>query len=224
MRVSLIRYTPEPELTIAAAARLCYSQIGVTEILDRLSEAQMRRLLQQLISSGHHSVLEHASFTFGVDGLSRASSHQLVRHRLASFSQQSQRYVSLDSPEYVTPPSIAEDPDLKREFELSVESAFAQYRRLIQMGVPKEDARYVLPNAITTRLVMTMNARELMHVCSVRLCLRAQWEIRGLFEQIREEVRKVAPVIGDALQIKCITSGFCDERESCGIRPLRETT
>lgn len=222
MRVSLIRYTPEPELTVAAAARLCYSPIGVTDILGKLSETQTERLLRQVIASGHHSVLEHASFTFSVDGLSRAASHQLVRHRLASFSQQSQRYVSLESPEYVTPPTIAEDLDLKREYDLAIESAFSQYRRLIRAGVPKEDARYVLPNATTTRLVMTMNARELMHVCSIRLCFRAQWEIRGLFEKVKEEVCKVAPIIGSALQIKCITSGFCDEKESCGIRPLRD--
>jgi len=222
VQVSLIKYTPEPELTIAAAARLCYSEIGATEILERLSQAQIDRLLKQVMSSGHHSVLEHASFVFAVDGLSRAASHQLVRHRLASFSQQSQRYVSFKTPEYVTPPTIAENPELRQSFDRAVSSAFEQYRTLIEAGIPKEDARYLLPNAATTRLVMTMNARELVHVCSVRLCLRAQWEIRGLFEKVKEEVCRVAPTISGALQIKCVTSGYCDEKESCGIRPLRE--
>ncbi len=222
MPVKLLTHTPDPDLTIASAARLCYSDVSAAQLAERMSDAQVAKLLEHVILSGHHSTLEHASFTFSVDGLSRAASHQLVRHRLASFSQQSQRYVSLESPEYVTPPTIAEDLDLKREYDLAIESAFSQYRRLIRAGVPKEDARYVLPNATTTRLVMTMNARELMHVCSIRLCFRAQWEIRGLFEKVKEEVCKVAPIIGSALQIKCITSGFCDEKESCGIRPLRD--
>lgn len=222
MQVSLIKYTPEPELTVASAARLCYSEVGATQLLEKLAPTQVERLLRQVISSGHHSVLEHASFTFAIDGISRTTSHQLVRHRLASYSQQSQRYVSYKSPDYVIPPSIASDPDRKKLFERAVNTAFEQYRGLIEAGVPVEDARYLLPNATTTRLVMTMNARELMHVCSIRLCLRAQWEIRELFERIKDEVVKVAPVIGNALQIKCIIHDYCDEKESCGIRPLKE--
>ncbi|MCL5265761.1 MAG: FAD-dependent thymidylate synthase [Chloroflexi bacterium] len=222
MRVSLIRYTPEPELAIAAAARLCYAEIGASQLVEKLTPTQVERLLRQVISSGHHSVLEHASFTFAVDGISRATSHQLVRHRLASFSQQSQRYVSYKSPDYVVPPTVAADADLKQIFDQAVLAAFEQYRKLIEAGILAEDARYLLPNATTTRLAMTMNARELMHVCSIRLCTRAQWEIRELFERVRDEVTKVAPIIGSALQIKCITLGYCDERETCGIRPLRE--
>ncbi len=222
MQVSLIRYTPEPELTVASAARLCYSEIGATQLLEKLTPTQVENLLRHVISSGHHSVLEHASFTFAIDGISRTTSHQLVRHRMASFSQQSQRYVSYKSPDYVIPPSIAEDPEKKRRFEEAVNAIFEQYRALIEAGIPAEDARYLLPNATTTRLVMTMNARELMHVCSIRLCMRAQWEIRELFERIRDEVKKVAPIIGSALQIKCIIHDYCDEKETCGIRPLKE--
>lgn len=221
MQVTLIRYTPEPELTVASAARLCYSPISATQIQEKLNPAQVENLLNQVISSGHHSVLEHATFTFAIDGISRATSHQLVRHRVASFSQQSQRYVSYKSADYVIPPTIASDPEHKLRFEEAMAASFGQYRALIEAGVPAEDARFVLPNATTTRLVMTMNARELMHVCSIRLCVRAQWEIREMFGLARDEVRKVAPILGAAMQIKCIIHDYCDEKESCGIRPLK---
>ncbi len=221
MRVSLIRYTPDPELTVASAARLCYSEISASQILEKLTKEQVERLLQQVIASGHHSVLEHASFTFAIDDLSRAASHQLVRHRLASYSQQSQRYVRFKSPEFVCPPTIAADAQLKEMFDEAVLAAFEHYRKLLEAGVPAEDARYVLPNATTTRLVMTMNARELMHASSIRLCMRAQWEIRELFELLKAEVQKVAPSIGNTFQIKCVLLGYCDEKETCGIRPLK---
>ena len=221
MQVTLIQFTPEPELTIAAAARLCYSPVSATEIRQRLSPKQVENLLNRVIPSGHHSVLEHASFTLAIDGLSRAASHQLVRHRLASYSQQSQRYVSLKTPEYVTPPSIAQRSDLREAFDAAVLAAFRLYDQLQAAGVPAEDARFVLPNACTTRLVMTMNFRELMHACSIRLCTHAQWEIREIFAAAREEVRKVAPFLAGYLHIKCETLGYCDEPETCGIRPLK---
>ncbi|MCL4534409.1 MAG: FAD-dependent thymidylate synthase [Bacteroidetes bacterium] len=221
MRVTLIQHTPEPELTIASAARLCYSPISATEIRQRLSPTQAQKLLNRVITSGHHSVLEHASFSFAIDGLSRAASHQLVRHRLASYSQQSQRYVSLKAPEYVTPPSIAGRPELQASFDAAVLAAFRLYDELQAAGVPAEDARFVLPNACTTRLVMTMNFRELLHACSIRLCTHAQWEIRELFSLVREEVRGVAPFLAGHLRIKCETLGYCDETETCGIRPLK---
>jgi len=222
MPVKLLRHTPEPDLTIAAAARLCYSNVSATQLTEQMSEAQVAKLLEHVIRSGHHSTLEHASFTFAIDGLSRAASHQLVRHRLASYSQQSQRWVAFDRADYVTPFSVASRPDLKQAFEEGMQKAFALYRQLLQAGIPAEDARYVLPNATTTRLVMTMNARELLHVCGVRLCQRAQWEIRGLFQEVKAEVERVAPRLGSHLQPKCIALGYCDEeRESCGLRPLR---
>ncbi len=221
MQVALIQHTPEPELTVATAARLCYSPISATEIRQRMSVAQVERLLNQVIGSGHHSVLEHANFTFAIDGISRAASHQLVRHRMASYSQQSQRWVSLKQAEYVTPDSIAGRPDLKEAFDAGVLAAFRLYDQLQAAGIPPEDARFVLPNACTTRLVMTMNFRELMHASSIRLCTRAQWEIRRLFELLREEVRAVAPLLGGHLRIKCEILGYCDEPETCGIMPLR---
>jgi thymidylate synthase (FAD) len=222
MTVALLRYTPNPEHTVAAAARLCYSDVSASQLDEKMSDAQVKRLLSHVIASGHHSTLEHVSFSFAVDGLSRASSHQLVRHRLASYSQQSQRWVAFSQASYVTPPSVSADPQLRRDFEEAVDAAFAAYRRLLEAGVPAEDARYLLPNATTTRLVMTMNARELIHVCSVRLCRRAQWEIRALFEDVKVEVAKVAPIFADYLQPKCVPLGYCDEeRESCGFRPPR---
>ncbi len=223
MEVKLIRHTPDPELAMAAAARLCYSDISAAEIQERLSEDKVQDLLRRVIESGHHSVLEHANFTFAVDGISRVASHQLVRHRLASYSQQSQRYVSFSQASYVVPPKIAADPALRAQFEEGMAAAFALYRQLRSAGVPAEDARFVLPNAWTTRLVMTMNARELMHVCAIRLCPRAQWEIRRIFTMAKREVARVAPLYAEHLQPKCVASGYCDEDESCGIRPKRES-
>lgn len=221
MQVKLLAYTPEPERTAAAAARVCYSQVGATEILEKLDQSTVSRLIKQVVESGHLSTIEHINFTFGIDGLSRAASHQLVRHRLVSYSQQSQRWVSLKEPEYVTPPLIARSPDLKQAYDEAMSRVWEVYRQLMAQGVPTEDARYVLPNATSTNLVMTMNARELIHVCSIRLCTRAQWEIRRLFHLIKNEVASVAPLIAEYLEPKCIPLGYCDERETCGIRPLK---
>lgn len=206
---------------MAAAARLCYSKVGAMEILEKTEPAQVARLLDHLLSSGHLSPFEHVSFTFAIEGLSRAASHQLVRHRLASFSQQSQRYVSMKKLQWVTPPKIQRKTELAEAFQQAVESAHRLYARMLDEGVPAEDARYILPNAACTNVVMTMNARELIHVCSVRMCLRAQWEIRELFSHVKEEVETVAPRIASELMIKCDRLGYCDEKESCGLYPTR---
>lgn len=222
MQAALIRYTPEPEATVAAAARLCYSRVGAMEILEKTDPTQVEKLLNHLLSSGHLSPFEHVSFTFAIEGLSRAASHQLVRHRMASYSQQSQRYVSFKNLDWVTPPTIQRKPELASAFQGLIEEVRRLYVRMVEMGVPAEDARYILPNAACTNLVMTMNARELVHVCSVRLCLRAQWEIRDLFARVKVEVEKVAPRIGAELMIKCDRLGYCDEKESCGLYPIRE--
>jgi thymidylate synthase (FAD) len=148
MKVALLQHTPEPELTIALAARLCYSQVDIEALKDKLTGADIKKFLDKIMSLGHQSVLEHASFTFGVDGISRVTSHQLVRHRVASFSQQSQRYVShKERFAVVTPPSIAENPEHAERFEAQVAALHAAYASLIEAGVPAEDARYLLPNA-----------------------------------------------------------------------------
>ena len=222
MQVALIAYTPDPELTIAAAARLSTSPVSALEIREKLTPERVARLLSQLISAGHISPFEHASFTFAIDGISRVTSHQLVRHRLASYTQQSQRFVSLKKLDFITPHTIEAIPELKARYLAMVESAHKLYCALLDAGVPAEDARYVLPQAAETRLVMTMNAREMMHACSLRLCLRAQWEIVELFEKVRLEVLKVAPLIGAELKPKCHRLGYCDERESCGLFPTLE--
>ncbi len=219
MRVALTSFTPEPERTIAAAAKLSTSHLSAAEIKEKLTSEQVDKLLSHLILAGHLSPFEHASFTFVIDGISRACSHQLVRHRLASYTQQSQRYVSLKKLEYVTPPIVSAKPVFKAKYHEMVQQAHKLYAEMLDAGIPAEDARYVLPSAIETKIVMTMNARELMHACGLRLCLKAQWEIVDLFQRIKEEVQKVAPRLAAELQPKCFALGYCNERESCGIFP-----
>ena len=219
--MALISYTPDPELTIATAARISYSSSTISGLREKLTREQAGNLLRQLLSSGHLSPFEHASFTFAIEGISRVASHQLVRHRLASYTQQSQRYVSLKKLDYATPPSIAHRRR-ETEYRKAVEAAYRLYCEMIEADVPAEDARYILPQAIHTQLAMTMNARELMHACSLRLCLRAQWEIVQLFQQVRDEVQKVAPLIGEELNPKCYSLGYCDESETCGLFPTRD--
>lgn len=219
MQVALINYTPDPELTIAAAARVSSSSSSATKLLKKLTPERVDSLLSQLVSSGHLSPFEHVSFTFAIDGVSRVTSHQLVRHRIASYTQQSQRYVSLKDLDYVTPATISAKPEMKTKYQEAVQSAHQLYLEMMEAGIPAEDARYVLPSAMETRLVMTMNARELMHACSLRLCQRAQWEILQLFEEAKKEVQKVAPRLAVELQPKCYRLGYCDESESCGLFP-----
>ena len=222
MEVALISFTPEPERTIAAAAKLSTSQVSAAELKERMTPEQVDKLLSQLIFSGHLSTFEHASFTFVIDGISRACSHQLIRHRLASYTQQSQRFVSLRKLSYVTPATIRAKQDLEAKYHEMVGNAHKLYTEMLDAGIPAEDARYVLPSAIETKIVMTMNARELMHACSLRLCLRAQWEIVELFQRIKDEVEKVAPRLGAELKPKCFALGYCNERQSCGLFPTLE--
>ena len=159
MDVRLLFHTPEPERAIAAAARLCYAPVGAAELLETMGDDGVHRVLKTIISSGHTSALEHASYTFAIDGVSRALTHQLVRHRLASYNQQSQRYVSYaEEPTFIVPPSVASDPEALKRFKAANASAFAEYRGLIEAGIPAEDARYLLPNAMETKIVVTMNA------------------------------------------------------------------
>lgn len=217
--VTLLSHTPDPEATIAAAARLSTSAVGAAQLRERMTPREIDRLLGVLLASGHTSPFEHASFTFAIEGISRVTSHQLVRHRLASYTQQSQRYVSMKELSYITPPSIERRSDLEARFQDFISQAHGFYRELMEEGIPGEDARYVLPNAAETKIVMTMNARELMHASGLRLCLRAQWEIVHLFEYIKVAVDGVAPRIARELVPKCYPLGYCDERESCGLMP-----
>ncbi|HAA89237.1 MAG: Thymidylate synthase ThyX [Thermoanaerobacterales bacterium 50_218] len=216
MKVELIAYTPEPEETVAAAARLCYSSLGASELKNDLTREEVVALIKKLVSSGHLSPLEHASFTFAIEGVSRALSHQLVRHRIASYSQRSQRYVDEQNFLYITPPSIAAHQEALDLYKETMEVIRRAYQKLSKM-VPREDARYVLPNATETKLVCTMNARSLHNFFRLRCCNRAQWEIRELAMKMREEVRKVAPVLFALSGPPCETEGICWEGEfSCG--------
>lgn len=218
-QVVLLSHTPEPDRIVAASARLCYSDASARELQEQMPEQKVRGFLDHLRSSGHFSPFEHVSFTFGVDGISRVCSHQLVRHRLASFSQQSQRYVTMETPSVVVPPSVKERPEAESLFNSFVESAHEAYEKLIAQGVPREDARYLLPHGWETRLVVTMNARELHHFFNLRLCRRAQWEIQDLARLMLRETRKVAPALFQIAGPDCVTLGRCEEARPCG-RPF----
>jgi thymidylate synthase (FAD) len=218
MQVALLRHTPEPELTVALAARLCYSSVGIADLQERLSVADVEAFLDKIMSLGHQSVLEHASFTFGIEGISRACSHQLVRHRLASYSQQSQRYVTFKGGELplVVPATVAESDRRRQIFDEAMTACIEAYQALLEDGVPAEDARFVLPNAAETRIVMTMNARELLHFFTLRCCERAQWEIRAMALAMVRLVKPVAPVIFRDAGPGCL-DGPCPEGTfTCG--------
>ncbi len=218
MKVSLVRYTDEPELTVALAARLCYSPVGVEELKEKLTEAQVANFIRKLLDLGHFSTFEHVSFTFATEGISRVLTHQLVRHRIASYSQQSQRYVAEHNFESIIPPSIKRDEKAKEKYTQLLESIQSVYNQLIDMGIDKEDARYVLPNATETKIVITMNARSLFNFFSLRCCNRAQWEIRTLANKMLQEVRKVAPIIFAKSGATCQTMRICNEGNmSCGM-------
>ncbi|WP_305042111.1 FAD-dependent thymidylate synthase [Geoalkalibacter sp.] len=216
MRVSLLTHTPDPERTVAAAARLCYSDAAIGELMDR-GAGDRAAFLRKILSLGHLSVLEHASFTFGIEGISRACSHQLVRHRIASYSQQSQRYVSQRARfEAVTPPSIAERPELLARYEGLLEQIHQAYGEFLDAGIAAEDARFVLPNAAATKLVVTMNARELRHFFALRCCRRAQWEIRAMAVEMLRLCRQAAPLLFADAGPGCL-AGRCPEGAmTCG--------
>jgi thymidylate synthase (FAD) len=216
MHVELVAHTPDPETAVALAARLCYSARGVTELRNNLDRSEVSALLRHLVSMGHLSPAEHANFTFAIEGVSRALSHQLVRHRIASYSQKSQRYVSEKDFAYVTPPSVAANPEAAAAFHAQITAIQSAYRELAKV-VPREDARYLLPNATETQLVCTFNARSLLNFFRLRCCRRAQWEIRKLACLMRDEVRRVAPVLFALAGPSCETEGICWEGDlSCG--------
>jgi len=217
MQVTLVSHTPDPELTVALAARLCYSPVSIGDLRERLSGSDIRKFLEKILTLGHLSVLEHASFTFGIEGISRVTTHQLVRHRLASFSQQSQRYVThKEMFEVVVPPSVSADPVMKERFLSRVRELHSFYAEMVEAGIPAEDARYILPNATETKILATMNARELLHFFGLRCCERAQWEIRAMAVEMLRLVRSAAPVLFEKAGPGCL-SGACPEGEmTCG--------
>ena len=195
IKVKLLEYTPNPEHVVAMAARLCYSSAGAEELAEKISDEKAKEMVRKMVTLGHGSTIEHVTFTFGIEGVSRVLTHQLVRHRIASYDQQSQRYVAAHGFEYITPPTIAEKPEAKEKYEALLAEIRKTYDELTAMGVPKEDARYVLANAAETKILVTMNARSLMHFFNLRCCNRAQWEIREMAYKMLVEVKKVAPTL-----------------------------
>ena len=218
---------------IYTACRTCYSELEPGEIFRRaetgeIDRAKMQKLISGVIESGHGSTIEHVVFTFGISGVSRTLSHQLVRHRAGvAFDQQSQRYVAFKGAATMLPGTIAEgDPALRARFEEQVDGSLGLYGDLLAAGIPGEDARFIFPNATRTNLVMTANLRALIHMSGLRLCTMAQWEIRRLFQLIRHEVFAVSPFLGSFLAPKCIPLGYCDEAGNkdghCPIRPHKD--
>ncbi|HZK53130.1 MAG TPA: FAD-dependent thymidylate synthase [Desulfosporosinus sp.] len=213
MQVELIQNTPNPEKVVAAAARLCYSSDPVPELLEHLDDERVASFVRKLREMGHLSPFEHVSFQFSIDGVSRALSHQLV---YASYSQRSQRYVEEKGFDFVIPPSVKRSPEALGRFESVMARLQEDYQELLK-SVPAEDARYVLPNACTTSLMATFNARSLLNFFEHRTCLRAQWEIRALAEKMLGLVRVVAPNLFSEAGPTCITQGICRQgKYSCG--------
>lgn len=221
MKVRLISHSDLGPLVCGYAAKVCTSaempecpdELAVTRREGEVSP--FKKALDHALASGHESVLEHWSATFAIEGISRACSHQLVRHRLASYSQQSQRYVNMGEFEYVIPESI-ENWNCVNEYEYIIGEIQHIYDHLVRMGVPEEDARYILPNACCTNIVVTMNGRQLRKFFMLRCCNRAQWEIREMANLMLAEVKQVAPIIFENAGASCDVLGYCPEQRSCG--------
>jgi thymidylate synthase (FAD) len=225
LRVSLLQHTPDPDRAVAIAGRLCYAPVSAADLKQEMSDDDVAKLVRILVRSGHHSALEHASFSFAVDGVSRACTHQLVRHRLASYNQQSQRYVNFGAGDsFILPPSIAADAEAEAVFLAAMEQARVAYDRLVEIGLAEgrtresvqEDARFVLPNAAETKIVVTMNARELRHFFQVRCCRRAQWEINALAWEMRGMVKAISPHLFDGTGPSCLYGACGEGKMTCG--------
>ncbi len=247
MNVKLLAYTPEPEKTVACAAKLCYAAADIDTVYEGLTEEKTASFLEMLNSIGHESPIEHASFTFGIQGVSRSLLAQITRHRIASYSVQSQRYVKENAFEFVLPPEIEAIPAAKEEFLRAMEEDQKHYenltallkekhkRELLAQGEDEksanrkaekkaiEDARFVLPNACATKMICTMNARSLLNFFTHRCCNRAQWEIRALAVEMLKEVKAVAPHIFEKAGPPCLRGNCPEGKMSCGkMKEVRE--
>lgn len=240
--VKLLAYTPNPEPIIATAAKLCYAKSDIKSLREGLSPEKSAEFVEKLMAMGHESPIEHITFTFGIEGISRACSHQLVRHRIASYSQQSQRYVDMNDFNYIMPPSIEEDEtlcgayekimaDIAKNYE-SLQNVLAENltkqimnengvdeitarKRAVKMA--NEDARFILPNACETKIIVTMNARSLFNFFKERTCQRAQWEIREVAQMMYKLVYPIAPTLFAHAGASCVVDGRCSEGAmSCG--------
>lgn len=212
MKVQLLRYTTDAERLCGAAALTTTKSGTPSEVLAKINPNTAKEVIKRVTGYGHGSVIEHASFTFSIEGASRAMTHQLVRHRIASYTQQSQRYVRYDTlKNYVTPPSIAENANAKKEFDEGLKKISETYQNLLQMGIQKEDARFILPNAAKTNIMVTMNARELRHFFNVRCCARAQWEMREAATEMLTQAKKTASALFENAGPTCVELGYCSE-------------
>ena len=240
MKVTLLGYTPEPEKTLACAAKLCYSPVGIDDLMNGLDDEKTAEFVNRLASFGHQTPIEHISFTFGIEGVSRSLLAEITRHRIASFSVQSQRYVAENNFEYVLPPEIESIPEAKAEFLKAMEEDVEHYNALADILQKKhyetmlgqgmsekeaklksqkkaiEDARFVLPNACCTKMIATFNARSLHNFFHLRCCNRAQWEIHALADEMLKLVKQVAPNVFKNAGPSCM-SGKCPEgKMTCG--------
>lgn len=215
MKVTLITHTPDPEQLVAMAAKTCYSDAGFEDIVAKLSPDAAAAFIEGLPET-HESPVEHVTFTFGIEGVSRAFLAQLTRHRIASYSVQSQRYVGMSEFGYVVPPSIAENEEALDEYEHFMDRADLVYSYLCSCGIPAEDARYVLPNACETRVMVTMNVRSLYNFFRLRCCKRAQWEIRAVAEEMLRLCREVAPTLFAKAGAACVRGGCKEGKMGCG--------
>lgn len=247
MEVKLLAYTPQPEKTVACAAKLCYAAADIDTVYEGLTEEKTASFLEMLNSIGHESPIEHASFTFGIQGVSRSLLAQITRHRIASYSVQSQRYVKENAFEFVLPPEIEAIPAAREEFLRAMEEDQKHYenltallkekhkRELLAQGEDEksanrkaekkaiEDARFVLPNACATKMICTMNARSLLNFFTHRCCNRAQWEIRALAVEMLKEVKAVAPHIFEKAGPPCLRGNCPEGKMSCGkMKEVRE--
>ena len=227
MKVKLIRFTADPEILCGAAALTSTKSGSPSEIFEKMDLEKARQIIKRVTGYGHASVIEHASFTFSIEGVSRAMTHQLVRHRIASYTQQSQRYVTYDTFEkYVTPPSIEENSEAKRIFNSALKKISETYHKLLEMGIPKEDARFILPNAAKTNIIVTMNARELRHFFNLRCCRRSQWEIRQVAIEMLKQAKNVAPSLFENAGPSCVELGYCPEGKmkppECNVEEIKK--
>jgi len=240
MKVELLEHTPQPERVIAAAAKLCYSSVGVDDILEKMTPESTERFINMLTDLGHESPVEHVCFTFAIEGVSRTLLAQLTRHRIASYSVQSQRYVGKENFDYIMPPEIEAVPEAKELFEKAMENDRETYKKLTELLSKKheqtmlsegmtekealskskkkaqEDARYVLSNACDTKIVMTMNVRSLYHFFNLRCCNRAQWEIRALATEMLRLAKGVSPILFKNAGPSCVSKNCAEGSMTCG--------
>jgi len=222
LKVKLLSHTADPEQNVVAAIRQCYSSVGAEELKEKTTEEVKKRLIKQVIESGHTSTLEHATFTFSIDGVSRVTEIHLIRHRIASFSIQSGRYVKRGDAAYRIPPAIKElkekNKKLYEKYLKHLDNSQELYNELLDVEIKAEDARFCQPQSVQVKIVMSMNARELLHFFRVRSCVRAQWEIREIAKQMLDLVKEVAPNIFENAGPPCVSEKVCDQGNlSCGL-------